>query len=150
MKEQVLETSKVLQIAFIVSDVQAASQKYARLFGIEPPQVSISDGYEKAQTVFMGKPSPARCKMAFINLDNIQLEFIEPDENDSDWKRSLEEKGDSLHHIAFEVKGMQQQIDNLEKEGVQCIQKGEYPGGRYAFMDTAKEYMVKFELLEND
>lgn len=150
MREPVLKTSKVLQIAFIVSDVQAAAEKYARLFGIETPQVSMSDGYEKAQTVFMGKPSPARCKMAFIDLDNIQLEFIEPDENDSDWKRSLEEKGNSLHHIAFEVKDMKKQIKSLEEDGAQCIQKGEYPGGRYAFMDTADEYMVKFELLEND
>ncbi len=76
MREPVLKTSKVLQIAFIVSDVQAAAEKYARLFGIETPRVSMSDGYEKAQTVFMGKSSPARCKMAFIDLDNIQLEFI--------------------------------------------------------------------------
>lgn len=150
MKEPILETSRVLQIAFIVSDVQAAAEKYAKLFGIETPPVSMSGGYEEAQTEFMGKPSSARCKMAFINLDNIQLEFIEPDENDSDWKRSLAEKGDSLHHIAFEVKGMKKQIESLEKDGAQCVQKGEYPGGRYAFMDTAGKYMVKFELLEND
>lgn len=150
MREPILETGRVLQIAFIVSDVQAAAEKYAKLFGIETPQVCMSGGYEEAQTEFMGKPSPARCKMAFINLDNIQLEFIEPDENDSDWKRSLEEKGDSLHHIAFEVRGMKKQIESLERDGAQCVQKGEYPGGRYAFMDTAKKYMVKFELLEND
>ncbi len=47
MREPVLKTSKVLQIAFIVSDVQAAAEKYARLFGIETPRVSMSDGYEK-------------------------------------------------------------------------------------------------------
>ena len=83
-------------------------------------------------------------------LDNIQLEFIEPDEEESDWKKSLEEKGDCLHHIAFEVKGMKDQIASLKETGIECIQKGDYPGGRYAFMDTEKEYMVKFELLEND
>lgn len=150
MREPILETSRVLQIAFIVADVQAAAEKYAKLFGIETPQVCMSGGYEEAQTEFLGKPSPARCKMAFIDLDNIQLEFIEPDENDSDWKRSLAEKGDSLHHIAFEVKGMKKQIESLEKDGAQCVQKGEYPGGRYAFMDTSDKYLIKFELLEND
>ncbi len=82
MREPVLKTSKVLQIAFIVSDVQAAAEKYARLFGIETPRVSMSDGYEKAQTVFMGKSSPARCKMAFIDLDNIQLEDFIPAGNE--------------------------------------------------------------------
>ncbi len=93
-------------------------------------------------------PAAQRCKFDTLLLAAGSL--IEPDENDSDWKRSLEEKGDSLHHIAFEVKGMKKQIESLEEDGAQCIQKGEYPGGRYAFMDTADEYMVKFELLEND
>ena len=150
MEKEILKTTRVLQIAFIVKDVKAASEKYARLLGIEAPEVSWSGGYEEALTQYLGKPSNARCKMAFINLDNIQLEFIEPDENDSDWKASLEAKGDSLHHIAFEVKGMKEQIEALEKEGMACVQKGEYPGGRYAFIDSGEQYMVKFELLEND
>lgn len=150
MKEAILKTNKMLQVAFIVADVEKAAETYARLLGVETPPVTISGAYEEAQTVYLGKPSPARCKMAFINLENIQLEFIEPDENDSDWKKSLEENGDSLHHIAFEVKGMKEQIERLEKEGMPCIQKGEYPGGRYAFIDSKDTCMVKFELLEND
>ncbi len=150
MEKAILETNKVLQIAFIVADVKAASEKYAKLLGVDVPEVCISGSYEEAQTQYLGKPSPARCKMAFINLSNIQLEFIEPDENDSDWKKSLAENGDSLHHIAFEVKDMEKQIANLKEDGEECIQKGEYPGGRYAFMDTKDKYMVKFELLEND
>ena len=113
MSKPILETGRVLQIEFIVSD---------------------------AHTEYWGKPSKARCKMAFIDLDNIQLEFIEPDEEESDWKKSLEEKGDCLHHIAFEVKGMKDQIASLKETGIECIQKGDYPGGRYAFMDTEKEY----------
>ena len=150
MKEAILKTNRMLQVAFIVSDVQKAAEKYANLFGIEVPPVTVSGTYEEAQTVYLGKPSMARCKMAFINLDNIKLEFIEPDENDSDWKKSLEENGDSLHHIAFEVKNMKERIECLEAQGISCIQKGEYPGGRYAFMDSADKYMIKFELLEND
>lgn len=150
MNKPVLNTTKVLQIAFIVKDAEAASKKYARLLGIEATEVSWSGAYEEAQTVYKGQPSQARCKMAFLNLDNIQLEFIEPDENDSDWKESLERDGEGLHHIAFEVKGMGEQIERLEAEGMPCVQKGEYPGGRYAFIDSKQPYMVKFELLEND
>lgn len=150
MEKAILKTSKVLQIAFIVADVEAAAKKYAALFGIEVPPICLSGAYEDALTEYKGEPSVARCKMAFIDLDNIQLEFIEPDEHDSDWKASLEAAGDSLHHIAFEVKGMKAQIANLEGKGMECVQKGEYQGGRYAFIDSSDQYMVKFELLEND
>lgn len=150
MKDAVLKTNRVLQIAFVVSDVEKAAEKYARLFGVETPLVTVSGPYESAKTEYLGKPSMARCRMAFLDLDNIQFEFIEPDGNESDWKKSLEENGDSLHHIAFEVKGMQEQIDSLAQDGIGCLQRGEYPGGRYAFVDTGEKYMVKFELLEND
>ena len=33
---------------------------------------------------------------------------------------------------------------------MQLLQKGEYTGGRYAYMDTFKELKVIVELLEND
>lgn len=150
MTDAILPSRKVLQVAFIVHDVEATAKKYATLLGVETPKVVWSGTYEQAQTQYLGKPSNARCKMAFLDLDNIQLEFIEPDENDSDWKASLEANGDALHHIAFEVKDMKARIEQLEQNGMKCIQKGEYEGGRYAFLDTKDDYMVKIELLEND
>ena len=42
MSKPILETGRVLQIAFIVSDVEAAAAKYAKLFGIDTPPVGVS------------------------------------------------------------------------------------------------------------
>jgi 4-hydroxyphenylpyruvate dioxygenase-like putative hemolysin len=88
--------------------------------------------------------------MVFFNLDNIQLEFIEPDDNASNWRDTLNSKGEGFHHIAFGVKGMKEQLDLFEKNGVSLVQKGEYTGGRYAFLDSIDQYKIMFELLEND
>ena len=57
MSKPILETGRVLQIAFIVSDVEAAAAKYAKLFGIDTPPVSVSGAYEDAHTEYWGKPS---------------------------------------------------------------------------------------------
>jgi methylmalonyl-CoA/ethylmalonyl-CoA epimerase len=150
MEEAILKSRKVLQVALLVRDVEAAAKKYAALFGVEVPQIIISGAYEEALTEYKGKPTAARCKMAFFDLDNIQLEFIEPDDNESNWKDMLNANGEGFHHIAFDIKGMKEQLDRFEQNGVGLIQKGEYPGGRYAFVDSTDQYKIMFELLEND
>lgn len=150
MEDAVLKSTKVLQVALLVADVEEAVKKYARLFGVPVPPIILSAPLEEAHTEYLGKPTEARCKMAFFDLDNIQLEFIEPDDNESNWRDTLNSKGEGFHHIAFGIKGMKEQIDRFDKDGVALIQKGEYPGGRYAFLDSTEKYKIMFELLEND
>lgn len=150
MGEPILKSTKVLQVALLVADIEATAKKYAELFGVPVPKIILSGAYEEAQTQYLGKPTEARCKMAFFDLDNIQLELIEPDDNESNWKDTLNKHGEGFHHIAFEVKGMKEQLNRFEQNGVSLIQKGEYTGGRYAFVDTTDQYKIMFELLEND
>lgn len=62
----------------------------------------------------------------------------------------LHRVGEGVHHIAFQVKGMQSAVDDFESRGVSLTQKGEYTGGRYAYLDAAEKLGVDIELLEND
>ena len=63
----------------------------------------------------------------------------------------LNQKSDAVHHhIAFEIKGMDQHIGSLAEHGLQLIQRGEYTGGRYAYLDGQKKFGAVIELLEND
>lgn len=150
MTEPILKSKKVLQVALLVKDVQETAKKYAVLFGVETPPIVLSGTYEEARTEYNKKPTEARCKMAFFNLDNIQLELIEPDNNTSNWTDTLNSRGEGFHHIAFGIKGMKEQLDRFEQNGIGLIQKGEYQGGRYAFLDSTEQYKIMFELLEND
>ena len=45
---------------------------------------------------------------------------------------------------------MKEKISALEQEKMPLLQKGEYTGGRYAYMDSTKDLKVILELLEND
>jgi hypothetical protein len=45
---------------------------------------------------------------------------------------------------------MKEKIALLEGNQMQLLQKGEYTGGRYAYMDTFKQLKVLVELLEDD
>ncbi|WP_310832098.1 VOC family protein [Paenibacillus pedocola] len=146
----VLGNHFVTQIGILVNDVEKVSAAYAEFFGLEQPEIIITDTADIAQTRYNGGPTEARAKLAFFDMGSLQLELIEPDHQPSTWRDYLNEHGEGPHHIAFVIEGMQDKIMLLEGKGFPLQQKGEYTGGRYAYMDTFKELKVLVELLEND
>ncbi|WP_438347490.1 VOC family protein [Paenibacillus sp. FA6] len=150
MEKNILGTQIVTQIGIIVKDIEKVSQAYADFFGIETPKWFLTDSLEVTQAEYKGQPAEARSKLAFIDCGQLQIELIEPDENPSTWREFLDEHGEGVHHIAFMINGMKEKVMLLEKNGMPLIQKGEYTGGRYAYVDTTDHLKVLIELLEND
>ena len=150
MTEQTLGTTMITQVGIIVQDIEAKARAWAEVLGLPVPEIMITDTYERAQTEYDGKPSKARAKLAFFHLGQVELELIEPVGKPSTWQDQLDEHGDSLHHIAFEIKGMTEKVAYLEAKGLSLVQRGEYPGGRYAYIDGSAQLGSILELLEND
>ncbi|GBF78045.1 lactoylglutathione lyase [Paenibacillus sp. 598K] len=140
----------ITQIGILVHDIDKVSQAYADFFDVEKPQPILTDTLDKTQAEYNGQPCAARAKLAFFNMGSLQLELIEPDEHPSTWRDYLDKHGEGPHHIAFVIEGMQEKIMLLEGKGFPLQQKGEYTGGRYAYMDTIPQLKVLVELLEND
>jgi methylmalonyl-CoA/ethylmalonyl-CoA epimerase len=116
---------------------------------MEKPQWSLTDAIDNAQTEYKGKPSEARAKLAFFDMRSLQLKLIEPDDP-STWRELLDKNGEGPHHIAFVIKGIKEKIAFLQCHQMPLLQKGEYTGGRYAYIDTLRDLKVIVELLEND
>jgi methylmalonyl-CoA/ethylmalonyl-CoA epimerase len=150
MSSSPLGNRKATQIGVIVKDIEAAVQAWARLLGVEPPAIILTDSVDQAHTRYQGKPTPARAKLAFFDLGQVALELIEPVGSPSTWNDQLAAHGSSLHHIAFEIKGMDEQIHGLQKNGLRLVQRGDYTGGRYAYVDGQEDFGAVIELLEND
>jgi methylmalonyl-CoA/ethylmalonyl-CoA epimerase len=147
-----LPSRGVVQIAVVVRDVEKAAKTWAEFFGMEVPKTSLTDPPEDSHATYRGKPTEARAKLAFLKMDNLQIELIEPVGEPSTWMDFLKANGEGVHHIAFDVKGMNEQIANLGKKGMPLIQFGEwtaYTGGCYAYFDSIKQLGVVIELLEN-
>lgn len=140
----------ITQIGILVNDIEKVSAAYADFFGLEKPAIIVTDPEDIAQTRHNGKATEARARLAFFDMGSVQLELIEPDHQPSTWRDYLNEHGEGPHHIAFVIEGMKEKIMLLEGKGFPLQQKGEYTGGRYAYMDTFKELKVLVELLEND
>lgn len=151
MEKNILGTNIVVQVGILVNDIEKSSQDYADFLGMEKPAWILTDEYEKTKAEYMGEPAKCRAKLAFFNVGgNLTIELIEPDHEPSTWRGDLDKYGEGIHHLAFVIKGMKEKIEMCEKNGMQLLQKGEYTGGRYAYIDAKGALKTIIELLEND
>jgi len=149
----IIDTNVLTQVGFIVRDIEVSKRKFAAFFGVEPPNHFDGGKFEVTGTTVQGEPAPyANCWMAFFNAGpNVQIELIQPNGVKSTWQDYLDEHGEGIHHIAFNVKGMDSKIAACEEFGMKCVQRGKYgnAGGEYAYMDASGDLKCILELLEN-
>ena len=151
MKQPLLGSDIVIQIGILVHDIEKTSRDYAEFLGVEMPVIKWTGEYESAKTEYMGNPTYARTKQSFFDIGpNIQIELLEPDKEPSTWRHDLDTKGEGIHHLAFQVKGMKKYVEICEEKGMKLIQKGEWATGRYAYLDANELLKTTLELLEFD
>lgn len=150
MKLPVLGTYTPSQVAIICHDIDATKTAYANFLGKEiPPTVSAGD-YAVTKTEYYGEPNPdAASLLAFIELGNITLELIQPNEAKSTWRDFLEKNGEGLHHLAFNVEDIHKAMDDMKAQGFELTQFGYYgdASGAYAYFDATKQLKCFIELL---
>jgi len=150
MSSALLVSKNVVQIGIIVRNLEETIQVWSQLLGVPAPPILVTDPVELSHAEYEGQPTSAIAKLAFLSLGQVTLELIEPIGEPSTWNDQLILHGQSLHHIAFEIKGMAEQLAVLAEHGLPLIQRGEYQGGRYAYLDGQEQYGAILELLEND
>ena len=148
----IVGTHLVAQVGFIVKDVEETKKKWAAFLGVEVPPTQPIGDYAVTQTRYQGEPAPeAYCWMAFFDVGpGLQLELIQPNEKPSTWRSFLEEKGEGIHHVAFQVKDSAACVARAEAAGLKLVQKGVYGdgSGEYNYLD-APDLKCIVELLES-
>ncbi|WP_026485782.1 VOC family protein [Caldanaerobius polysaccharolyticus] len=150
MEEKMIGSNVVTQIGIVVHDAEKTAKMYEKVFGIKPTSTVITDTVDVAKTEYKGSSTKARAKLIFFKMGSLDIELIEPDSEPSTWREFLDKHGEGVHHIAFQIKGMKDTVAALEANGMPLVQKGEYTGGRYAYIDAEDKLKVIVELLEND
>lgn len=148
----VVGTHLVAQVGFIVKDVEASKRKWAEFLGIEVPETQPIGDYAVTGTRFEGEPAPdAYCWMAFFDVGpGLQLELIQPNEKPSTWRNFLNEHGEGMHHVAFQVRNSAEQVAKAEAAGLRLVQHGVYGdgSGEYNYLDAPELHCI-VELLES-
>ncbi|WP_292000105.1 VOC family protein [Caldivirga sp.] len=142
--------SEVVQVAMVVPDIETAVKAWAKILGVDAPQVVETEDWEKTGMRFRGTPSRGRAKLAFFKLSNITIELIQPVGGPSTWSEFLEKHGPGIHHIAFNVDNIDDAVKELLSIGGSVEQDGKFKGGGYVYVDAKKSLGAIVELLYHE
>ena len=144
-----LDCSTVCQIAIVVEDIEAAAHNWADLLGVEVPGWRLTGPKEESHVRYRGQSTEGRAKLAFLQMDNISIELIEPVGGPSVWQEVLDARGECVHHIAFHTGDMRTSVKYFEEAGIMEDQHGGWGTGEYAYMNGSGSIELIIELLEH-
>jgi hypothetical protein len=96
---------EVVQIGVVVKELDRSIQVLSDVFGIGPFRIVNWPPADRIdiQRIYHGQPGEFTARMAFTELGPVELELIQPLEGESIWADFLEEHGEGIHHIRFNV-----------------------------------------------
>ncbi len=137
-----IDPRKICQVAIVVRDIEKTAKRYSEIFGVPVPKIFSIPPVEEAHTKFRGKLTKTRARLAVFDLGAVVLELTQPDGEPSSWKEFLDTKGEGVHHIGFMVDDLTATLDFMGKKGMPERHSGDYPGGRYVFVESAEQLGV--------
>jgi len=93
-----------------------------------------------------------KVRTAFFKVGQTKLELLEATSEDSPIAKFIKKKGQGVHHIAFAVNDIEQQLKDVSQKGVQLIDQTARKGAEgldIAFLHPKSTFGVLTELCEN-
>ncbi|BDX39549.1 methylmalonyl-CoA epimerase [Tenuifilaceae bacterium CYCD] len=93
-----------------------------------------------------------KVKTAFFMVGQTKIELLESTDPEGPIGKFIEKKGEGIHHIAFAVKGIEDQLKSMEEKGVTLIDKTPRKGAEgldIAFLHPKSTIGVLTELCED-
>jgi methylmalonyl-CoA/ethylmalonyl-CoA epimerase len=139
------------QYALVVKDMQAVSDYWERLGlpAMEVTHPALTD------LEYHGKPGQFDQKLGWHRHGTVTWEWITPLAGPTVYQDFLDEKGEGVHHLAFDVPDIDEVAAAWTDLGYPIVQSGGWgekgkPGsGRFAYADTTPIGGVTIELLWN-
>ena len=101
-------------IGIAVQSLDAATQFYAAAFGVSAwERISLPE---------------RQMAVAVARLPNMLIELLMPTSAEGVVARFLRERGEGLHHVAYEVDDLENALQSLKNEGVRLVNEHGQPG----------------------
>lgn len=105
---------KLEHLGIAVKDLAQAEKLYSALLGSAPYK---QEAVAAEQVVTL-----------FFKLGEVKLELLEGTNHESAISRFIEKRGEGLHHIAFEVEDIHEEMKRLKDQGFKVLYEQPVPG----------------------
>ncbi|MGE5605558.1 MAG: VOC family protein [Bacteroidota bacterium] len=144
-----MKDGDVIQVAYVVKDLDAAMKKYWEIFKIGPWDVYTFAPPALRESMVRGKLSNHTYRLAVTWINGVQLELMQPLTGRSIYDEFLEEKGEGLHHIKFYYKDCQKILAEFKAKGIDVIQSGKFDEDEFYYLDTKETFGTIYEVGNN-
>jgi methylmalonyl-CoA/ethylmalonyl-CoA epimerase len=129
--------TEIDHVAIAVHDIEAAISYYQRAFGatVDHREVVESDGVEEA----------------LLKVAESYIQLLTPTRPDSPVAKSLEKRGEGLHHIGYRVANCAEALAQMIAAGATPLDKAPRPGSRgttVAFIHPKGSFGTLIELVQ--
>lgn len=98
---------KIEHIGIAVKNLENSNALFSKLFGKDHYKVESVESEGVSTSFFM--------------LGETKIELLEATSSDSAIAKFIEKKGEGIHHIAYEVDNIHQEMERLKNEGFELI-----------------------------
>ncbi len=128
---------KIEHIGIAVKNLQNSNELFKKLFG--------QDHYKVERVESEGVST------SFFMLGETKIELLEATNENSAISKFIEKKGEGIHHIAYEVDNIENEMQRLKKEGFELIHQQPKDGAdnkKICFLHPKSTNGVLVELCE--
>jgi methylmalonyl-CoA epimerase len=106
---------RISHLGLAVRDLDAAIALYTDLFGLEVERRWVAEA--------------DRMEAATFHVDGMELELMQPLDDDSPIGRFIARRGEGIHHVAYKVDDVADALRRAREAGVQTVDQEPRPGG---------------------
>jgi methylmalonyl-CoA epimerase len=106
---------RISHLGLAVGDLDAAIGLYRDVFGLELERRWVAE--------------TDRMEAASFRVGDVEIELMQPLEEDSPVGRFIARRGEGLHHVAYQVDDVAEALRAAREAGVEVIDEGPRPGG---------------------
>jgi methylmalonyl-CoA/ethylmalonyl-CoA epimerase len=133
-----MNLSHIEHIGIAVADLESAVSFYEKILGLKCYNIEeVAD--QKVRT-------------AFFQIGQTKIELLQSTDPEGPIGKFIEKRGEGIHHIAFSVEKIEDQLEHASKMGVKLIDSSPRKGAEgmdIAFLHPKSTSGVLIELCEN-
>ena len=132
-------TDLVHHIGIAVSDLDSSIDFYRSIFGLEPGPIIVREDI--------------RVRGCFVPVGDTNLELLQGIGPTSGISIHVGEKGEGLHHVCFEVEGIEEKLKTLDALGIDLrdrVPRKGLMGGDIGFLSPTAARGVLIELAKHE
>jgi methylmalonyl-CoA/ethylmalonyl-CoA epimerase len=133
-----MKPSHIEHIGIAVRNLEDAIRFYEKIFGLKCYNIE--------------EVAEQKVRTAFFKVGQTKIELLESTDPEGPVSKFIEKKGEGVHHIAFAVKKIEEQLKHAEKHGIDLIDTLPRKGAEgldIAFLHPKSTSGVLIELCED-